>query len=116
MTGFDRMREQLLRAFRVHLANPRVRPDVPEAGKILWEAFIDLDASRAFHANGACPITFLEIEAWCRLKRYPLEPRHVDVLRAMDSVLIRHLADVRKQELAKRKMKLTPKLFDANWR
>ena len=56
----------------------------PEGGVILVEVFAELSVTRSWHANGPDPISFAEIEAWCRLMRVPLSPRHVRIILAMD--------------------------------
>lgn len=92
MKAFDRLKRQLVEALRDHLRTGRPVA-VPEAGRLLWTAFIELDGARGYGDAGPHPVSFAEIEAWCRLKRYPLEPHHVDALRAMDSALIAHVAE-----------------------
>ncbi|TKA98538.1 hypothetical protein FAZ78_00325 [Cereibacter changlensis] len=62
------------------------RPNVPEAGVPLWNAFSALSRARTYHAAGPHPLSFSEIEAWSRLMRVPLEPQHVQVITAMDEV------------------------------
>lgn len=105
MTAHDRLRAQLVAALKVHLHHGDA-PDVPEAGRLLWRAFMELDGTRTFHAAGPNPIGFAEIEAWGRLMGYPLAQRHVATLRAMDSALLGHVAaEARKaaeREAAKR--------------
>jgi hypothetical protein len=86
VSGFARLAEQMVAAVRQHVKTGE-RIDVPEAGTVLWDAFMQLDAARTFHA-GPNPIGFAEIEAWARLMRWPLQPHHVRVLRAMDSALL----------------------------
>lgn len=90
MNGIDRLEKQLCDALRRHLANGApVR--LPEAGRLLWRAFIDLDSTRSMHAAGPNPITYTEIEAWARINRYPLASHHVRVIKALDAVLIEHV-------------------------
>lgn len=120
MTGFDRMKFQLVEALQMHLLRPHKAPKIPDAGVLLWQAFLELDAARQFHAHGPCPISFAEIEAWCRVKRYPLQPRHVDVLQAMDAEMVRHLYALASGKKGaapgparKRRPAMTPALFDA---
>jgi hypothetical protein len=91
MKGFDRLKRQLVEALACNLRTGRP-VTVPEAGRLLWSAFIELDGTRGFGEAGPQPIAFAEIEAWCRLKRTPLEPHHVDALRAMDAAMIAHVA------------------------
>jgi len=80
----DRLKRLITAALRDHLDGHRRRP--PEAGIILWNAFAQLSAARTWHAHGPNPIGYAEIEAWCRLMRVPLEPGHVQIIRAMDQV------------------------------
>lgn len=91
MKGFDRLRRQLVEALESHLRTGR-SVVVPEAGRLLWAAFADLDAARGYGESGPQAITFAEIDAWWRLTRTPLEPHHVAALRAMDAALVAHVA------------------------
>lgn len=119
MGGLDRLEKQLVAALRAHLAGAPARP--PEAGVLLWQAFIELDMGRTLHMSGPNPIAYTEIEAWARLNRCPLAPHHVRILKAMDATLVEHAATRAKATApdgtasAPRESKapLTPKLFDA---
>lgn len=82
MDGFNRMKRQLVAA-----AGDASKP-VPEAGQLLWSCFVSLSNSRGSNGYGPLPIRDSEIEAWTRLNRMPLEPRHVQVLRQMDRAWI----------------------------
>lgn len=66
-------------------------PPVPEAGRVLWQAFWQLSRRRTYHAAGPNPLTWTEIEAWTRLMRTPLEPHHVRILAALDDAFLDHL-------------------------
>jgi hypothetical protein len=79
-----RLTNQLVEAMRHHMAGG-TRPQLPEAGKLLWRLFVDLSRTRTYHASGPNPISYAEIEAFRRIYRWPLEPHHVDVIRALDS-------------------------------
>jgi len=72
----------LVAALRRHLAGGK--PVVPEAGVVLWNLFHEIGASRTYHAAGPHPISFAEIEAYARLHHWPLQPRHVAIIRALD--------------------------------
>ncbi|MBB1498459.1 hypothetical protein [Paracoccus sp. MC1862] len=78
----DRLQNQLCAAVKAALAGGKVRP--PEAGIELWKAFQRLSATRTYHPAGPNPIQPSEIAAWCQLMRMPLEPRHVEIILAMD--------------------------------
>ena len=66
------------------------KPVVPEAGVLLWNLFMELNASRTYNAVGPNPISYAEIEAFARLHRWPLQPRHVAIIRAMDDAWLAH--------------------------
>lgn len=59
---------------------------VPEPYRLVWRWFLDLDKTRTFHAVGLNPISYAEIESYARLYRWPLEPRHIDMIMALDKV------------------------------
>lgn len=101
MTPDQRLTRQLVEALR---ARP---PIIPEAGRLVWRAFVALSRSRSYGAVGPNPISYLEIEAWCRLMRMPLEPHHVEMICALDQAWLR--ADA----LPKPKGNLTAAAFDA---
>lgn len=96
MIGFDRLTAQMVAAVREQVTTGE-RVDVPEAGALLWDAFMQLDAARTFHAAGPNPIGFAEIEAWARLMRWPLAAHHVALLRATDSALLDAVAEKARQ-------------------
>lgn len=83
------LERQLCAAVRASLEGAEgARP--PEAGTLLWNAFQRLSARRSYHMAGPNPISFSEVEAYCRLMRLPLEPRHVSVIMAMDQAWLDH--------------------------
>lgn len=59
-------------------------PRIPAGGDLLFRWFIDLHQARTYHAAGPNPISHSEILAYAQLMRWPIEPRHVSILRAMD--------------------------------
>lgn len=83
-------------ALRQHLAGGK--PVVPEAGVLLWNLFMEISASRTYHAAGPNPISYAEIEAYARLHRWPLAPHHVASIRALDDAWLEHA--YRKQDAA----------------
>lgn len=83
-----RQEEQLRAALEVHLQGQRVR--APEGSSIIWNAFMALSRARSSGPHGPNPISFVEIEAWCRLMRVPLEPHHVQAIAAMDQAWLQH--------------------------
>lgn len=84
MTGFDRLTRQLVAALEAHLAAGGP-PQVPEAGRLLWAMFLELHGTRTSNGYGPDPLSFAEIGSWARAMDWPLQPRHVAALRAMDA-------------------------------
>lgn len=115
MNGFDRLKGQLVDAVKSRVAGDR-HPRLPEAGTLFWNAFCDLCATRTYHASGPNPIAYAEIEAWTRVRRRPLEPRHVELILAMDQAWIEASASARKRggkAIEPVGGPLTPDFFDA---
>jgi hypothetical protein len=71
---------------------------VPEAGRLAWQWFCDLHATRSHHFSGPNPISCSEIETYARVNGWPLEPRHFALIRALDDVYLLHAA-TRRQTL-----------------
>lgn len=80
----ERLKAQLCAAVERALKGQTTRP--PEAGRLLWKAFLELSGTRTYSMAGPNPIQPSEVLAWCRLKAIPLEPRHVEIIFAMDRV------------------------------
>lgn len=111
-----RIRRQIIAALRSQLSGGKQRP--PEAAAILWNAFNELSRQRTWHTHGPNPISYAEAEAYCRLMRLPLEPRHVEVLMDMDRAWLDHVMATMKPPTGKprrhvSKQPLTPALMDA---
>lgn len=64
---------------------------VPEGGAILLRAFGDLCRVRSSGDAGPNPLPLSEIDAWCRLNRWPLSPRQQAAIRAMDEAFLAHV-------------------------
>lgn len=97
--------DQMVTALQAHMASGN--PRIPEAGRVLWQAFVALSRSRSYGGMGPNPISFGEMEAWCRLMRMPLEPHHVEIICALDQ------AWLRSEPPPKPRGGLTPGAFDA---
>lgn len=110
-----RIQRQLTETLLHHLTGSPVA--VPEGGRLAWRWFTDLNAARSYGMAGPNPISYAEIEAYARLHRWPLEPRHVDLITAMDRAWLDHAwVGVGKSHLgssAGRGQEMTPEAFDA---
>jgi hypothetical protein len=80
----------LLRAARAHFAGEKL--DLPEGAGVIWEMFAALHETRGIGFNGPEPIRFAEIQAYAALMRWPLEARHVSLIRALDRAWLEHAA------------------------
>lgn len=63
---------------------------IPAGGELLWRWFLDLNRTRRAGLAGPEPISYGEIEAYARASGWPIEPRHVAILRAMDDAWMEH--------------------------
>lgn len=112
-----RLQRQIIAALRSQLTGGSAKP--PVAGVQLWNVFGQLSGQRTWHAHGPNPISFADLEAFCRLMRLPLEPAHIRIILAMDRVWLEHgLAKLRTGKDAPRqvsKAPMTVALFDALW-
>lgn len=86
-------------------------PRIPAGGELLWRWFMDLHKSRTLHAAGANPISYAEIQSYASLMRWPIEPRHVMILRAMDETYLK--ASVMPQASAPEGVKTLPPVSSA---
>lgn len=112
MVAHDRLKRQLVAALKAHLTSSWPAR-LPEAGRLAWQWFAELSASRSYGMAGPDPLSFAEIEAWARLKRWPLEERHVDLIWALDRTWIDH-AYARQPNASERPAQaINPAAFDA---
>ncbi|MBP1856864.1 phage tail assembly chaperone [Rhizobium herbae] len=114
-----RIQRHLVEALRANLRAGGV-PRLPAGGDLCWKWFIDLNRTRTWHAAGPNAISYCEIEAYCRVRRWPLEQRHIEVLTAMDEAYLEHFrqAHARVQAGGKPQQRhtgqaITPDLLDA---
>ncbi|MFS8123765.1 hypothetical protein QD336_15210 [Rhizobium sp. BR 250] len=92
-------------------ARSPVAPRIPAGGDLLWRWFMDLHRSRTLHAAGPNPIAYAEIVAYAALMRWPIEPRHVMILRAMDQTYLE--ASMKPQAAAPKGVKTLPPISSA---
>ena len=78
------------------------RPTLPAGGEFLWRWFCGLSAARRIGFSGPEPITFAEIEAYARLTGWPIAPRHIAILQAMDATFLAFCREERERASGKR--------------
>lgn len=85
----SRLEKLLCAALRKNLQKGG-RPAIPAGGELLWRWFLDLNAARSWGAAGPNPIPFSGIDSYARVSGWPIEPRHVSILQAMDREMLAH--------------------------
>ena len=68
------------------------RIQIPDDGAYLLEWFYELGQGRPVCEVGYLPIPASEIAAWCALREIHLRPWELDVIRALDRLLLTELA------------------------
>lgn len=84
----NRLQQQLQTALRQTLSGGR--PNIPEAGWLLWAFFVELSAVREGNGFGPNPISHSQIEAWARLHGWPIRSHHIAIIRALDDTWLEH--------------------------
>lgn len=106
---------RLVQRLQEHLEGAPLR--IPEADRLAFSWFADLAATRTYHAASPNPISYAEIEAYGRLKRWAFEPRHAELIRALDDAWLKHAAQsAGAHPHTPGKTEMTPDLFDAVFR
>lgn len=88
MQSLGRSKARLVAALKDHLAGKPLR--IAEPDRLIWDIFARLCATRTYHAAGPNPISYAEIEAFCRIERLPLAPHHAALVRALDEAWVAH--------------------------
>lgn len=107
--------DQFVSLLRWQLANPGANidlaPELPWAGRRVWTIFLDLHETRGSNGFGPSPISYAEIEGYSRMKREPIRPFEVEIIRRLDVEFISHDVPGRAPVIQSRSM--SPQLFDA---
>lgn len=77
----------MVAALKAHLETED-KPVIPPGGSLFWKWFMDLSRRRSYHASGPNAIDDAQILAYRSNHRIPMEPRHIDVLKAMDDAFL----------------------------
>lgn len=85
------------------------RPRLPDGADPLLRIFLALHETREIVDGAPQPIAFYEIEAYARLMRWPLAPRHVETIRALDRQWLGRDKGGQRPSAGK----ITPAAFDA---
>ena len=76
-----------------------ILPPIPPGCHHLWELFLQLNSSRPSGAAGASAISPTDILAWQTLAGVQLNPWELDVLQALDRVVMNAIAEEQKRTM-----------------
>jgi hypothetical protein len=107
----------LVAALADHLATGKP-PRIPAGGELVWRWFLDLNATRGQGFAGPLPIGYAEISAYRHITRWPIEPRHVDLIMALDRAFLDHHYSSNRSapERPVARQAMTAQVFDAMFR
>jgi len=57
----------------------------------VWQAFLRLSSARTSNGFGANPLTYLEIDAFCRLTNQQFSNFELDIIKQLDSLAMKHI-------------------------
>lgn len=117
MTAIDRLTNHLIAALRQNLAT-RKPVAIPEAGRLLWQIFGELSSGRTYNQAGPNPISYQDIVGFSHIARWPLQPHHVTILRAMDAAYLEQAYKQQRRETnsgepVRVSQPMTPAVFNA---
>lgn len=70
-----------------------ILPPIPPGCQVLWEAFLELNGTRASAGMGPCAITYHDILSWQALMGVTLNPWELRVIQALDQVAIKSASE-----------------------
>lgn len=65
-------------------------PEFPDLLQYVWDWFEELSKRRSYHAAGANPLTWLELEVWARMTGVEPTRRECLLLFRLDDVVTKH--------------------------
>lgn len=65
-----------------------VGPTLPPLAAYAWDVFCELHSARPVGMGGVSPITYSEVDAYCRLTGAQLSPLDVYLVRTIDEVFL----------------------------
>lgn len=66
---------------------------MPEVFSLVWKDFRNLDSARTSNGYSANPISFTEIEAYCRTMQIELQPWEIEIIKIFDITVLKLQAD-----------------------
>lgn len=62
----------------------------------VWQAFLRLSSARTSSGFGANPLTYLEIDAFCRLTNHHFSSFELDIIKQLDSLVLKQITKEKK--------------------
>jgi hypothetical protein len=62
----------------------------------VWQAFLRLSSARTSNGFGANPLTYLEIDAFCRLTNQHFSSFELDIIKQLDGLAMKHMTKEKK--------------------
>ncbi len=62
----------------------------------VWQAFLRLSSARTGNGFGANPLTYLEIDAFCRLTNQHFSSFELDIIKQLDGLALKHITKEKK--------------------
>ncbi len=90
-----RLQKQICAALEGRMKGRKV--PVPEAGGPLLDAFLALSRARSCGPVGPNPISWQDLAALSQVMRMPIEPRHAEIIMALDEVWLQETYRDRRQ-------------------
>lgn len=72
-------------------------PPLPVGCAPLWRGFMEMHNARSWGMGGPLPLSFVEIDAWQRVRRVRLEAWEIAAIKAADAAYLRVQAKARKK-------------------
>jgi hypothetical protein len=62
----------------------------------IWQVFLRLNSARTSNGFGANPLTYLEIDAFCRLTNQHFSSFELDIIKQLDSLVLKQITKEKK--------------------
>jgi hypothetical protein len=84
------LREHLVEAAKVDPSAARelAGPPLPPLAATAWRVFQDVHETRPIGAQGITPVSYVELDAYCRLTETTLTPLDVHLVRVIDTEFV----------------------------
>lgn len=107
----DSLDEKMLERLSNRLKSQLQGKGTSDADTPIWRVFLDLNETRPYGPYGPQPITFTEILAYCSLMKWPLESRHIAIIRKLDRIFLESTQEP--SQPSEPLIELAPEIFDA---